>query len=94
MKIELKGRVMPRDEKGDVRFKTLGTTLGTRDQQPETAVSSVFSDEEVVELVNRAIYQLEYQRESHRKRGEVERAKVRAVKAALKAQRKEPREGG
>jgi hypothetical protein len=51
----------------------------------DIAVLTVFTPDEVVELVNRALYQLEYQRESHRKRGQAERDKMKALKEALKA---------
>ncbi len=90
MEIKLKGREMPRGPAGDVKFTTLGVDSGSIPVGPhEPCVLEVFSPPEVVELVNRALYQLEYQRESHRKRGQSERDKMKALKAALKAQGKD-----
>lgn len=91
MEIKLKGREMPRDTKGDVRFILLngdpkpGCACATDILVDTQSVLAVFTPEEVVELVNRALYQLEYQRESHRKRGQAERDRHKALKAALKA---------
>lgn len=73
MEIKLKGRDLPRNEKGDVCFEQI------------EHVRQVFHESEIVELVNRALYQLEYQRESHRKRGQAERDRHKALKEALKA---------
>lgn len=85
MEIKLKGREMPRSASGDVHFEH----FETKSEYPTTrndAVRDVFTDEEIVELVNRALYQLEYQRESHRKRGQAERDRMKALKEALKQQ--------
>jgi hypothetical protein len=81
MEIKLKGREIPRNANGDAHFEV------NIDSQydPLANVMKVFSPEEVVELVNRALYQLEYQRESHRKRGQAERDRHKALKEALKA---------
>jgi hypothetical protein len=77
MEIKLKGRVLPRNEKGDVCFTTL-------EAGPLDAVRNIFTDQEIVELVNRALYQLEYQRESHRKRGQAQRDQMKELKKKLK----------
>lgn len=89
MEIKLKGRNMPRNEKGDVCFKTLWDE--DRERRPcesywDTSVLTTFAPDEVVELVNRAIYQLEYQRDSHRKRGIEQRARERLLREELKKQ--------
>jgi hypothetical protein len=88
MEIKLAGRVMPRSEKGDVRFAYLNDAHMTAEPQGNADpghVQGTFTPEEIVELVNRAIYQLEYQAASHRKRGQIERAKNKALRDALKA---------
>ena len=92
MEIKLKGRELPRNAKGDVEFKTLGvhvapdmivedekTGAANEVQVTEDSVLNVFTPVEVVELVNRALYQLEYQRESHRKRGQAERDRMKML---------------
>lgn len=56
MKVSLKDRNIPRNKAGDPSFTTLGSLQAT------------FSDEEIVELVNRCLYQLEYQARAHEKR--------------------------
>jgi hypothetical protein len=94
MEIKLAGRVMPRSEKGDVKFVYLNDSHMTAEPQPTadpTHVSGTFTPEEIVELVNRAIYQLEYQAAAHRKRGQAERDRMKALKAALKAQGVDPK---
>lgn len=97
MEIKLKGRDLPRNEKGDVEFKCLGPLYVPNEDRFPTCpncpekehsvrtVINVFNPQEIVELVNRALYQLEYQRESHRKRGQAERDRHKALKEALKA---------
>lgn len=90
MEIKLAGREMPRDAKGDVRFIQLGEFLKPEERNPKgdlapATLLDVFTPDEIVELVNRAIYQLEYQAASHRKRGQIERAKNKALREALKA---------
>lgn len=76
MKIQLKGRSIPRNEGGDPAF--------VRMQGGSFPVLSVFTEEEVVELVNRAIYQLEYQHASHKRRGQEQRDKEKAVREKVK----------
>lgn len=94
MKVELKGRVIPRNEKGDPTFRSLTwgrLTQPANDERP--SVLEVFTEPEVVELVNRALYQMEYQRESHRKRGKVKREQERLLKEELKRQGKDVKAG-
>lgn len=71
MKIQLKGRAIPRVN-GDPKFVTL------------TGLQAVFKDEEIVELVNRSLYQLEYQHTAHRVRGQRLRDAERKVKLKVK----------
>lgn len=90
MEIKLKGRELPRDVKGDVKFQFLRIADEDRTvNNNPIAIMDVFTPDEVVELVNRALYQLEYQRESHRKRGQAERDRMKTLKAVLKAQGKD-----
>jgi hypothetical protein len=79
MEIKLAGREIPRNEKGDPKFESL------------SHVTQTFRESEIVELVNRALYQIEYQREAHRKRGQKERDVAKAVKAELKKQGLDPK---
>lgn len=71
MKLSLKDRQIPRNKVGDPAFLYL---LDVEfDGSPPLADSmsallAVFSPSEVVELVNRSLYQLEYQARSHEKR--------------------------
>jgi hypothetical protein len=58
MKLSLKDRNIPRNKVGDPNFVD---GVGER-------LYDVFSPSEVVELVNRSLYQLEYQAKSHEKR--------------------------
>lgn len=80
MKIQLKGREIPRSAGGDPAFIALGREP---DAIPPT-VRNVFTDEEVVELVNRALYQLEYQHNAHKVRGQRQRDRERAIKQKVK----------
>jgi hypothetical protein len=79
MKISLKDRLIPRNKVGDPCFERLsGENIHLRDDDVVDSLSyepptifkgllDVFSPSEVVELVNRALYQLEYQSKSHSK---------------------------
>ena len=89
MKVQLKGRDIPRNTMGDPAFKALGTEqvgeagkLAAADSN--LCVLAVFSADEVVELVNRCLYQLEYQARSHQKRNAEQREFERPVKELLK----------
>lgn len=83
MEIKLKGREMPRSEGGDVKFEMLGLA-GSSNDPTKPRVLDVFTPDEVVELVNRALYQLEYQAAAHRKRGQAERDRMKLLKEELK----------
>ena len=64
-KLSEKLQQCPRNKVGDPAF-TAFTALHTYDQG-EVCVTDVFTPDEVTELVNRALYQLEYQQRSHAK---------------------------
>ena len=91
MKVKLEGRVIPRNQAGDPAFVRLYTRVESPDewtiayQAHGEDLLRVFNEEEVVELVNRALYQLEYQKESHRVRSQTERDRWKPVKEALKS---------
>ena|SRR5580765_4807439 len=72
MRVELQGRAIPRNEKGDPKFKDL----------PQ--LQTVFSDDEITELVNRSLYQIEYQKNSHTKRQALQTALEMPLKRAFK----------
>jgi hypothetical protein len=93
VEVKLKGREIPRNSAGDAKFEYLDNAHLTGGEHPADAthVLGVFTPEEVVELVNRALYQIEYQREAHRKRGKEERDRLKALREALKAQGLDPR---
>lgn len=87
MKIQLKGRAVPRNEAGDPAFESLAKRRHLfTDPCPmnELAVLDVFSEEEVTELVNRALYQLEYQHEAHKVRGKRVRERERTLRLKVK----------
>lgn len=81
MKLELKDKWkdMPRNPAGDVAFTYFGQ------------INDMFTTDEIVELVNRALYQLEYQAHAHAKRGREERAKAKLLREQLKASGKDPK---
>ena len=82
MKIELVGRDIPRKPNGDPAFTAMtGDLNGTI---PLKGVFDVFSGEEVVELVNRAVYQLEYQHQAHKQRAQRQRDAERPVKLMVR----------
>lgn len=86
MKIQLSGRAIPRNEKGDPAFERLQWDPGMeprRDTAPQD-VLEVFTRAEVVELVNRAIYQLEYQHTAHKVRGQRVRDAERLLRHKVK----------
>lgn len=83
MKVQLKGRAIPRNEGGDPAFEGLGVMAGKYTTMP-TDVLSVFTPQEVVELVNRALYQLEYQHHAHKVRGQAQRDREKRVKDKVK----------
>lgn len=72
MNIKLVGRNIPRNTGGDPDFPTL------------TAVRSVFTDEEIVCLVNRCLYQLEYQQRAHLKRARMKAEQLKPIRDYLR----------
>jgi hypothetical protein len=71
---------IPRNKQGDPAFVALNVGEASR----FTNTIAVFTPDEVVALVNRAIYQMEYSREAHRVRGQRMRDLEAPVKAAFK----------
>lgn len=82
MKIQLKGRAIPRNEQGDPCFRELG--VWKEGLQSNVAIAPVFTEQEVVELVNRALYQLEYQHNAHKQRGQRERDREKKIREKVK----------
>ena len=88
MKISLKNRDIPRNKMGDPAFRFLdaermtGDELNTEGNTP--TVLDVFTPEECVELVNRCVYQLEYQARSHAKRNASQALLERPIKEAFR----------
>lgn len=81
MKVKLEGKNIPRNKNGDPSFEFLENPNGVTDPP---SLMQVFTTDEIVELVNRCLYQLEYQKNAHRKRAEEERAAFAPIKLALK----------
>lgn len=65
VKISMRDRwdKVPYDKNGDPAFEELFVSFNEK-----TAVSEVFTNEEIVHLVNRALYVMKYQRETHERR--------------------------
>jgi hypothetical protein len=84
MKIQLKGRAIPRNASGDPAFRFLEETDEDAASYNGPTVLNVFTEQEVVELVNRALYQLEYQHEAHKTRGKRVREEERAIRLKVK----------
>lgn len=66
--VELKGKVIPRNEEGDPHFTRLVNT--SNEDPPEgtpPSIMMVFTPAEVVAMVNRYIYMTEYSRAYHEK---------------------------
>lgn len=82
MKVELKNKVIPHRPDGYPNFARLGCLVENGGKPDD--VFNVFTEQEIVELVNRCIYQLEYQRDSHKKHQERQRDFEAPIKAALK----------
>lgn len=80
---------IPRNEQGDPLFLQLGEFLKPEDRNPKgdlvpPTVLDVFTPEQVVALVNRALYQMEYSRTAHRNRAQRERDLMKPIKELLK----------
>ena len=75
---------IPRNAAGDPAFESLGLIVGHPTDQPGKGVLDVFSPEQTVALVNRALYQMEYSRKIHRERSQAQRDAEKPVKEAFK----------
>lgn len=85
MKIQLKDRQIPRNKDGFAQFLLLrGGEALTLDKPQSWGVLDVFDEDEVVELVNRALYQLEYQKIAHSKYQQRQRDFEQPIKQQLK----------
>lgn len=79
---------IPRNPQGDPAFSNLGRvpkeeSTGPVLNEPPT-VRHVFTDDQIVALVNRALYQMEYSRTAHRERSQKLRDQEKPVKEAFK----------
>lgn len=77
--LKAKEGLIPRNDDGDPQFLQLWQTT-----DGQGGVLNVFTDAEVVALVNRALYQMEYQRNSHRKYQQEQRNLEKPIKELLK----------
>jgi len=80
--------LIPRNLQGDPAFSNLGRvpkdeSTGPILNEPPT-VRHVFTDDQIVALVNRALYQMEYSRKIHRERSQAQRDAEKPVKEAFK----------
>ena len=84
---------IPRNAAGDPAFEVLTcpyTYPSTGDHRENTpsdhkmSVLDVFTDDQIVALVNRALYQMEYSRKIHRERSQAQRDAEKPVKEAFK----------
>lgn len=76
---ELEGSI-PRNAQGDPAF----TELTPSGDSENPSVVEVFQPDQVVALVNRALYQMEYSRTAHRNRAQRERDLMKPIKELLK----------
>ena len=78
---------IPRNDSGDPSFTHLQKrghrTDVTLEHQLE-GLQDVFTDDQIVALVNRALYQMEYSRKIHRERSQAERDRDKPIKEAFK----------
>jgi hypothetical protein len=79
LKISLTNRNIPRNKVGDPNFLSL-TPISNDETDKQPCILQVFSPPEVVELVNRSLYQLEYQARSHAKYREQRNALEKPVR--------------
>jgi hypothetical protein len=89
MKVQMKDRQIPRRGDGYPAFERLiDRYLGDHDQPDrqidDKALLAIFTPAEIVELVNRALYQLEYQKTAHGKYQQRQRDFQAPVKLALR----------
>lgn len=72
---------IPKDKDGNPKFGSLGCeTMEGEWEPPSGSVLEVFSQQQVVYLVNKALYFLNYQREHHVKRAAAERERLAPIK--------------
>jgi len=76
---------IPRTKDGDPGFERLGAEdiVASGEQDPRS-ILGVFTEEQIVHLINSQLYSLLYQRETHRKRAAAERETLGPVKAKVK----------
>ena len=72
MKITLTNRRIPRNQSGDPSFTSLDDVL------------TVFTPSETTELVNRCLYQLEYQQKAHLKRARELTERLKPIREYLR----------
>ena len=79
---------IPRNAAGDPAFDALAGRVEELDwpdsPNDKKTVLEVFTPDQIVALVNRALYQMEYSRTSHRERSQKLRDQERPVKEAFK----------
>lgn len=80
----LQGKQIPKDKNGDPAFEVLGCEKGEYDLSSPTSVLAQFTAEQVVYLVNKQLYALEYQKETHKKRAAEEREVLKPIKEKVK----------
>jgi ADP-glucose pyrophosphorylase len=94
VKIDQRGKVIdfiaksnsfPRNGQNDVCFTQLGYSDCPDESQVPDSILSVFSPEEVVAMVNRYLYQMEYQRTIHREREREKQEILTLLKAKVKS---------
>lgn len=70
VKVSMKDRweIIPYDNKGDPKFLLLEPSDYTGEYEAILTIRQVFTDEEIVNLVNRALYVMKYQKETHANR--------------------------
>ena len=80
--------LIPRNPQGDPAFSYLGRVPKEESTGPILnefpTVRHVFTDDQIVALVNRALYQMEYSRKIHRERSQAQRDAEKPVKEAFK----------
>jgi hypothetical protein len=74
--------LIPRNSQGDPAFSNLGNESNSL--RDNNSVLDVFSPDQIVALVNRALYQMEYSRTSHRERSQKLRDQEKPVREAFK----------
>jgi len=76
---------IPRTKDGDPAFEVLDDShLTLAERQGKITVLEVFTPQQVVALVNRALYQMEYSRKIHRERSQAQRDAEKPVKETFK----------